>query len=82
VQSGVFNAAEEDAAILEGLGEDGKAVEVEEEGSRLVALISARIGPSKSSVDVAGVEDFVPALPESPRDLPNPPDQLRCLETG
>jgi hypothetical protein len=75
---------EEETAVLRGLREDGAAVEMEEKASRLVesngACVELGTNPAVSvmhgSIDSAGVEDFVPVLPESPRDLPDPSDQF------
>jgi hypothetical protein len=36
VQPGVFDATEEETAVLRGLREDGAVVEMEEKGSRLI----------------------------------------------
>jgi hypothetical protein len=61
---------------------------MEGKGSRLVesngACVDLSTNPAVnvmlSSIDVAGMEDFVPVLPESPRDLPDPSDQFGCPE--
>jgi hypothetical protein len=75
---------EKETAVLRGLREDGVVVEMEEKGSRLVksngTCIELGTNPAVDvvhrAVDVAGTEDFVPVLPESPRDLPDPLDQF------
>jgi hypothetical protein len=90
VQPGVFDATEEEVAALRGLREDGAVIEMEEKGSRLVksngACIELGTDPAVNvvhgSIHVAGVEDFIPVLPESPRDLPDPSDQFGCREAG
>jgi hypothetical protein len=63
---------------------------VEDEGSRLVEADGAcielgtntAVNVMHGSIDIAGMEDFVPVLPESPRGLPDPPDQLGHPEAG
>jgi hypothetical protein len=88
VQPGVSDATEEEKAVLRGLREDGAAVEVEEKGSRLVksngACIDLSMDPAVNVVhgviDITGMEDFIPVLPEGPRDLPDPSDQFRHPE--
>jgi hypothetical protein len=60
------------------------------EGSRLVksnrACVELGTDPAVNVVhgliDVAGMKDFVPVLPKSPRDLPDPADQFGCPEAG
>jgi hypothetical protein len=79
---------EEETAVLRGPREDGELVEMEEKGSRLTksngAWIELGTNPAVNvvhgSIDVAGMEDVVPVLPESPRDLPDPSDQFGCPE--
>jgi hypothetical protein len=81
---------EKEMAVLRGLREDGAVVEMEEKGSRLVESNGAcvELGTNTAvnvvhgSVDVTGVKDFVPVLPESPRDLPDPADQFGSPEAG
>jgi hypothetical protein len=71
MQPGVFDAMEEKAAILRGLREDHEMVEVEEEGSRLVKSngacvnlgMNSTVNVMHGSIDVAGMEDFLPVLP-------------------
>jgi hypothetical protein len=90
MQPGVFDATEEETAVLRGLREDGVVVEMEEKGSRLVesngACIKLGTNPAVNamhgSINAAGMEDFVPVLPESRRDLPDPADQFGCPEAG
>jgi hypothetical protein len=63
VQPGVLDAAEEEAAVLRGLREDGAVVEMKEKGSRLVETngpgveLSANpaINVVHGAVDVTGV---------------------------
>jgi hypothetical protein len=63
---------------------------MEKEGSRLVesnrACVELSTDPVVNvvhgSIGVAGVKDFVPVLPKSPRDLPDPSDQFGCPEAG
>jgi hypothetical protein len=85
---GILNTMDEETAVLRGLREDGAVVEMEEKGSRLVesngACLELGTNPVVNVVhgwiDIAGIEDFVPVLPESPRDLPDPSDQFGCPE--
>jgi hypothetical protein len=72
VQPGVLDATEKETAVLRGLREDGAVVEMEEKGSRLVesngACIELGTNPAVNAVhgavDVTGVKDFIPVLPE------------------
>jgi hypothetical protein len=90
VQPGVLDATYEETAVLRGLREDGTVVEMEEKGSRLVksngACIELGTNPVVNvvhgAVDIAGMKDFVPVLPECPWDLPDPADQFGRPEAG
>jgi hypothetical protein len=63
---------------------------MEEKGSRLVESNGACIDLGSNmtvnvvhgSINVNGMEGFVPVLPQCPRDLPDPPDQFGCPEAG
>jgi hypothetical protein len=62
---------------------------MEDKGSRLVesnrACIELGTNPAVNvvhgAVNITDMEDFVPVMPESPQDLPDPEDQFGCPET-